>query len=63
MILTELIDLVDKQIASIQTQNAGITEEMEVIDRQIAQVNESIHKCYIRESGKRNCFEQVCRSR
>jgi HlyD family secretion protein len=41
------IDLVDKQVASIQTQNAGITEEMEVIDRQIAQVNESIRKCYI----------------
>jgi HlyD family secretion protein len=42
------IDLVDKQVASIQTQNAGISEEMEVIDRQIAQVDESIHKCYIR---------------
>jgi HlyD family secretion protein len=42
------IDLVDKQVASIQTQDAGIAEEMEVIDRQIAQVNESIHKCYIR---------------
>ncbi len=42
------LDLVDKQVASIQTQNAGISEEMEVIDRQIAQVDESIHKCYIR---------------
>jgi len=42
------LDLVEKQIASIQTQNAGITEEMEVIDTQIAQVSESIHKCYIR---------------
>jgi len=42
------LDMVDKQIASIQTQNAGIAEEMEVIDRQIAQVNESLHKCYIR---------------
>jgi len=41
------LDLVDKQIASILTQNAGIKEEMEVIDRQIAQVSESIHKCYI----------------
>jgi HlyD family secretion protein len=41
------LDLVDKQIASILTQNAGIKEEMEVIDRQIAQVNESISKCYI----------------
>ena len=41
------IDLVDKQVESIKTQNAGITEEMEIIDRQIAQVNESIRKCYI----------------
>ncbi len=42
------IDLVDKQVASIRTQDAGIAEEMEVIDRQIAQVNESIRKCYVR---------------
>jgi len=46
------IDLVDKQVESIKTQNAGITEEMEVIDRQIAQINESIHKCYIRNPVK-----------
>jgi HlyD family secretion protein len=46
------IDLVDKQVTSIQTQNAGITEEMEVIDRQIAQVNESIRKCYIKNPVK-----------
>ncbi|MEI8048081.1 MAG: HlyD family efflux transporter periplasmic adaptor subunit [Bacteroidota bacterium] len=42
------IDLIDKQVASISTQNAGIAEELEVLERQIAQVNESIHKCYIR---------------
>ena len=46
------IELVDKQVESIKTQNAGITEEMEVIDRQIAQVNESIRKCYIRNPVK-----------
>jgi HlyD family secretion protein len=46
------LDLIDKQVASIQTQNAGITEEMEVIDRQIDQVNESIYKCYIRNPVK-----------
>jgi HlyD family secretion protein len=46
------IDLVDKQIASIQTQNAGIAEEMDVVDRQIAQVNESLRKCYIRNPVK-----------
>ena len=41
------LDLIDKQVSSIQTQKDGIAEEMEVIDRQISQVNESIHKCYI----------------
>ncbi len=46
------IDLVNRQIASILTQDAGISEEMQVIDRQIAQVNESIYKCYIRNPVK-----------
>jgi len=46
------LDLVDKQVASIKTQNAGITEEMQVVDQQIAQVNESIGKCYIRNPVK-----------
>jgi HlyD family secretion protein len=47
-----MMDMVDKQVASIQTQNASIAEEMAVIDRQIAQVNESIHKCYIHNPVK-----------
>lgn len=42
------IELVDKQISSIKTQNAGILEEQVVIDRQIDMVKESIRKCYIR---------------
>ena len=46
------IDLVDKQMVNINTQNAGIVEEMEIVDRQIAQVNESIRKCYIRNPVK-----------
>ena len=46
------IDLVDKQMENISTQNAGIVEEMEIVDRQIAQVNESIRKCYIRNPVK-----------
>jgi len=46
------IELVDKQMASTNTQNAGISEEMEVMERQIAQVNESIRKCYIRNPVK-----------
>lgn len=46
------LDLIDKQVTSIQTQMDGIAEEMEVIDRQISQVNESIRKCYIRNPVK-----------
>ena len=42
------IDLVDRQVSSIKTQNAGIIEEQEVISRQVAQVNESISKCYVK---------------
>jgi HlyD family secretion protein len=41
------IDLVDRQVSLIRTQNAGIIEEQEVVERQIAQVNESLHKCHI----------------
>ena len=50
--LNGAIDLVDRQIASINTQNAGISEELEVVDRQIAQVNESLRKCYIHNPVK-----------
>lgn len=46
------LDLVDKQVASIQTQNAGINEEMDVVTRQIEQINESLRKCYIRNPVK-----------
>jgi HlyD family secretion protein len=42
------IELVDKQVESIKTQNAGIQEEQIVVDKQIDQVNEAIRKCYIR---------------
>jgi len=45
--ITGALDLVEKQILSIKTQNAGITEEMEVAGRQIAQVTESLRKCYV----------------
>lgn len=41
------LDLVEKQILSIKTQNTGIAEEMEVIDTQIAQVTESLRKCNV----------------
>jgi len=41
------IDLVESQIASIQTQYTAVTTELEVIKIQIAQVDESIAKCLI----------------
>lgn len=46
--ITGAIELVEKQISSIKTQNSGILEEQVVIDRQIDIVKESIRKCYIR---------------
>lgn len=41
------INLVEKQINSIETQNSSVLNEMKNIDRQIDQVNENISKCYI----------------
>jgi len=42
------LDLIHRQVSSIETQKAGILEEQVVIDRQIDQVRETIRKCYIR---------------
>lgn len=42
------LSLIDKQISQIRTQNAGIAEELEVIDRQIVQVKETIKRSYIK---------------
>ena len=41
------INLVDKQINSIETKNSSIMNELKNIDKQIDQVNENIRKCYI----------------
>lgn len=41
------IDLVDSQIESIKTQNVSIVSELEVVNTQISQVQESIKKCNI----------------
>lgn len=41
------LDLVDRQIASVKTQQSGIVEEMEVVQKQIAVTQEAINKCYI----------------
>ena len=42
------IDLVNSQIASIKTQNVSIISELEVVNTQISQVEESINKCNIK---------------
>jgi len=41
------LDLVDKQILSIQTQNSSVFNETEGLTKQIEQIEESIKKCYI----------------
>ena len=41
------IDLVDSQIASTKTQYISVKTEMQVVDAQVAQVEESIEKCHI----------------
>ncbi len=42
------IDLVNSQIESIKTQNVSVVSELEVVNTQIAQVQESINKCKIK---------------
>ena len=42
------IDLVNSQIESIKTQNASVISELEVINTQISQIEESINKCNIK---------------
>jgi len=42
------IDLVNSQIESIKTQNVLVVSELEVINTQISQVEESINKCNIK---------------
>jgi HlyD family secretion protein len=41
------LDLIDRQIASIKTQQSGVVEEMEVIQKQIEVTQEAINKCRI----------------
>jgi HlyD family secretion protein len=41
------LDLIDRQIASIKTQQSGVVEEMEVIQKQVAVTQEAINKCRI----------------
>jgi len=41
------IDLVDKQILSVQTQNSSVFYETESISKQIEQIEQNISRCYI----------------
>lgn len=41
------LDLIDRQIASIKTQQSGISEEKEVVQKQIAVTREALDKCYV----------------
>jgi len=41
------LNLVDRQIASIKTQQSGIMEDMEVVQKQIAVTREALNKCHI----------------
>jgi len=42
------LSLLDKQITSIETQNISVAAEMKAYDAQLVQIQENIHKCYIR---------------
>jgi HlyD family secretion protein len=46
------IELIDKQILQIKTQNSGVASETEVINTQINQIKASLSKCYIRNPVK-----------
>jgi HlyD family secretion protein len=41
------IDVVESQIASIKTQNSTTTNELEMLDKQIAQISDQINRCKI----------------
>jgi len=41
------ISLVDKQIKSIETQNAGVADEILTLEKQIDQVTQNIKKCHL----------------
>ncbi|MEA3479478.1 MAG: efflux RND transporter periplasmic adaptor subunit, partial [Bacteroidota bacterium] len=42
------LDLINSQIKSLEVQRAAVYNEMETIDTQVAQIQESIRKCHIR---------------
>ena len=46
------IDVIDKNIASIQTQNNSILNELKAFDKQIEQIEVMISKCYLKNPVK-----------
>ncbi|MCF8296100.1 MAG: HlyD family efflux transporter periplasmic adaptor subunit [Saprospiraceae bacterium] len=42
------IDVIEKNISAIKTQNSGILNELEAFDKQIEQVSLAISKCYLK---------------
>jgi len=46
------IDVIDKQIESIETQNSAVLNELKGYDKQIEQINSSIKKSYIKNPVK-----------
>lgn len=41
------LNLIDKQVASVETQNISVAAEMKAYDAQLSQIDETIGKCYI----------------
>ncbi len=41
------LDVIARQISSVESQNAGIAAEMKAMDAQIEQVNDQLRRCYI----------------
>lgn len=52
------IRLVDKQIESIRTQNAGIADDLLALEKQIAQIRENIRKCHLINPVKGTVLEK-----
>lgn len=45
--VTGAIEVADRQIASVKTQLAAVSDEIKALDAQIAQLNESLTRCYL----------------
>ncbi|MDD3878160.1 MAG: HlyD family efflux transporter periplasmic adaptor subunit [Bacteroidales bacterium] len=55
------IRVIERQITSVETQNASVINEMTVTDRQIEQLNEALQRCYIHNPVKGTVLAQYAR--